>query len=555
MLLDKYLPRTDFDSYKDFKDNYKVNVPDNFNFGFDIVDGWAKEEPDKPALVWCNDHDEEKRFTFTDISKLSARAANFFESLGIHKGSVVMLILRRRWEYWICAAALHKIGAILIPGTLQLTKKDIVYRANAAKINAVVCVNDDFVISQVEQSLADAPSIEHKIMVAEKRDGWLDFEEEIMKFPDVYERPQGEKATKVDDIMLVYFTSGTTGMPKMVRHNFSYPLGHVVTAKYWQRVQNNKLHMSVSDSGWAKFGWGKIYGQWICGATIFAYDMDKFVPINLLDKITKYKVTTFCAPTTMYRFMLQEDVSKYDLSCVQEWCLAGEPLNPEVYNQWKRLTGHNIREGFGQTESTVMLANFEWYEPKPGSMGKPSPLYNIQIVDDDGNCCEDGEEGRIVVMDIDKGLPTGLFTGYYLDEEMTKDNLGGKYYDTGDVAWRDSDGYYWFIGRSDDVIKCSGYRVGPFEVESALIEHPSVVECAITAAPDPIRGQVVKATIVLAKGYEPSDELKKELQDHVKRVTAPYKYPRIIEFVDELPKTLGGKIKRAEIRKKNHESK
>ena len=344
-------------------------------------------------------------------------------------------------------------------------------------------------------------------------------------------------------------------MPKMVRHNFSYPLGHVVTAKFWQRVQNNKLHMSVSDSGWAKFGWGKIYGQWICGATIFAYDMDKFVPINLLDKITKYKVTTFCAPTTMYRFMLQEDVSKYDLSCVQEWCLAGEPLNPEVYNQWKRLTGHNIREGFGQTESTVMLANFEWYEPKPGSMGKPSPLYNIQIVDDDGNCCEDGEEGRIVVMDIDKGLPTGLFTGYYLDEKMTNDTLGGKYYDTGDVAWRDSDGYYWFVGRSDDVIKCSGYRVGPFEVESALIEHPSVVECAITAAPDPIRGQVVKATIVLARGYQPSDELIKELQDHVKRVTAPYKYPRIIEFVDELPKTLGGKIKRAEIRKKNHESK
>ena len=555
MLLDKYLPRIDFDSYKDFKENYKVNVPDDFNFGFDIVDGWAKEEPEKPALVWCNDHDEEKRFTFTDISKLSARTANFFESLGIHKGSVVMLILRRRWEYWICAAALHKIGAILIPGTLQLTKKDIVYRANAAKINAVVCVNDDFVISQVEQSLADAPSIKHKIMVAEKREGWLDFEEEIMKFPDVYERTQGENATKVSDIMLVYFTSGTTGMPKMVRHNFSYPLGHVVTAKFWQRVQNNKLHMSVSDSGWAKFGWGKIYGQWICGATIFAYDMDKFVPINLLDKITKYKVTTFCAPTTMYRFMLQEDVSKYDLSCVQEWCLAGEPLNPEVYNQWKRLTGHNIREGFGQTESTVMLANFEWYEPKPGSMGKPSPLYNIQIVDDDGNCCEDGEEGRIVVMDIDKGLPTGLFTGYYLDEKMTNDTLGGKYYDTGDVAWRDSDGYYWFVGRSDDVIKCSGYRVGPFEVESALIEHPSVVECAITAAPDPIRGQVVKATIVLARGYQPSDELIKELQDHVKRVTAPYKYPRIIEFVDELPKTLGGKIKRAEIRKKNHESK
>ena len=553
MLLKKFLSKTEFDSYKEFKENYSVNVPDDFNFGFDVIDAWAKAEPEKQALVWCNDHDEERKFTFTDISRLSNKTANFFKSLGIKKGSVVMLILRRRWEYWICATALHKIGAILIPGSLQLTKKDIVYRANAAKISAVICVNDKFVIDQVEQSMPDAPTIKNKILVAEDRDGWLSFEKEISKYPDTFDRPTGEDGTTVNDVMLVYFTSGTTGMPKMVRHNFSYPLGHIVTAKFWQRVQNNKLHMSVSDSGWAKFGWGKIYGQWICGAAIFAYDMDKFVPLNLLDKITKYQVTTFCAPTTMYRFMLQEDLSGYDLSCVKEWCLAGEPLNPEVYNQWKRITGHNIREGFGQTESTVMLANFEWYEPKPGSMGKPSPLYNIQLVDDEGNSCEDGEEGRIVVMDIDKGLPTGLFTGYYLDEEMTKDNLGGKYYDTGDVAWRDSDGYYWFVGRSDDVIKCSGYRVGPFEVESALIEHPSVVECAITAAPDPIRGQVVKATIVLAKGYTPSDELKKELQEHVKRVTAPYKYPRIIEFVDELPKTLGGKIKRAEIRKKNHE--
>ncbi len=553
MLLNKFLPRIEFESYEDFKSNYKVNVPKDFNFGFDIVDEWAKQEPEKMALVWCNDHEEEHKFTFSDIRKLSNRAANFFESLGIKKGSVVMLILRRRWEYWVCAAALHKIGAILIPGSLQLTKKDIAYRANAAKISAVVCVNDPFVLEQVEKAAPEALTLEHKIIVAEKKDGWLSFEDEIAKFSDVYERPTGEKATKWDDIMLVYFTSGTTGMPKMVRHNFSYPLGHIVTAKYWQRVRENKLHMSVSDSGWAKFGWGKIYGQWICGATIFAYDMDKFVPLKLLDMITKYQVTTFCAPTTMYRFMLQEDVSKYDLSCVKEWCLAGEPLNPEVYNRWKELTGLNIREGFGQTESTVMLANFEWFEPKPGSMGKPSPLYNIHLVDDDGNCCEDGEEGRIVVRGIDQGLPTGLFTGYYLDEEMTKENLGGERYDTGDVAWRDSNGYYWFIGRSDDVIKCSGYRVGPFEVESALIEHPSVVECAITAAPDPIRGQVVKATIVLAKGYTPSDELKKELQEHVKRVTAPYKYPRIIDFVDELPKTLGGKIKRAEIRKKNHE--
>ncbi len=553
MLLDRYLPRMEFDSYEDFKENYKINVPEDFNFGFDIIDEWAKREPEKMALVWCDDHGGEEKFTFTDISRLSNRAANFFESLGIKKGDVVMLILRRRWEYWVCAVALHKIGAVLIPGSLQLTKKDIVYRANAAKISAIVCVNDEFVLTQVEQAQPETPSLRHKILVVEEREGWLDFEEEIAKFPDTYERPVGEKATKWDDLMLVYFTSGTTGMPKMVMHNFAHPLGHITTAKYWHQVQENKLHMSVSDSGWAKFGWGKIYGQWICGAVIFAYDMDKFVPLKLLEMITKYQVTTFCAPTTMFRFMLQEDVGKFDLSCIKHCCLAGEPLNPEVFRKWEELTGLKICEGFGQSESTVMLANFQWFEPVPGSMGKPSPLYDVQLIDEEGNICEDGDEGRIVIRDVKHNPPVGLFVGYYQDEKLTKESLGGAYYDTGDVAWRDSNGYYWFVGRSDDVIKCSGYRVGPFEVESALVEHPAVVECAITAAPDPIRGNVVKATIVLAKGYEGTDELKKELQNHVKRVTAPYKYPRIIEFVDELPKTLGGKIKRAEIRKKNHE--
>ena len=396
--------------------------------------------------------------------------------------------------------------------------------------------------------MPEAPCLENRILVVDKREGWLCFEEEIARFSDEFPRPTGEEATKVSDIMLVYFTSGTTGMPKMVQHNFSYPLGHIVTAKYWQQVQENKLHMSVSDSGWAKFGWGKIYGQWICGAAIFAYDMDKFVPLKLLQMITKYRVTTFCAPPTMFRFMLQEDVTRFDLSCVKHCCIAGEPLNPEVFKRWYELTGLKLYEGFGQSESSVMLANFQWFEPKPGSTGKPSPLYDIQLIDREGNPCPDGEEGSIVVMDVAHNPPTGLFTGYYHDEDLTRANLGGKYYDTGDVAWRDSNGYYWFVGRSDDVIKCSGYRIGPFEVESALLEHPSVVECAITAAPDPIRGQVVKATIVLAAGYVPSDELKKELQNHVKRVTAPYKYPRIIEFVDELPKTLGGKIKRAQIR-------
>ncbi len=554
MLLDRYLPRIEFDSYEDFKQNYRCNVPADFNFGFDIVDEWARREPDKLALIWCNDHGEEKRFTFTDISRLSNQAANFFKAHGVRKGTVVMLILRRRWEYWICATALHKIGATLIPGSLQLTKKDLVYRANAAKIHMIVCVNDDFVIRQVEEAMAETPTLRTRALVAGTKEGWLDFSAELAKYPPVFDRPTGDEVHSINDIMLVYFTSGTTGMPKMVRHNFAHPLGHIVTAKYWQQVQEDKLHMSVTDSGWAKFGWGKIYGQWICGAVIFCYDMDKFVPLKLLEKLEHYKVTTFCAPPTMFRFMLQEDVTKFDLSSIQHCCIAGEPLNPEVFKQWEKLTGLKLYEGFGQSESSVLIANFSpWITPKPGSTGKPSPLYDIDLINDKGQSCEDGEEGEIVVRLKNHDWPTGLFTGYYLDEEMTRENLGGEWYNTKDVAWRDSSGYYWFVGRNDDVIKCSGYRIGPFEVESALTEHPSVVECAVTAAPDPIRGQVVKATVVLAKGYTPSPELTKELQNYVKKVTAPYKYPRIIEYVDELPKTLGGKIKRAQIRHRDHQ--
>ncbi|MEG2571168.1 MAG: AMP-binding protein, partial [Clostridia bacterium] len=378
--------------------------------------------------------------------------------------------------------------------------------------------------------------------------GWHFFNDEIMEYPNTLSRVD----TSISDTMLVYFTSGTTGMPKMVAHNFSYPLGHIVTAKYWQQVQENKLHMSVSDSGWAKFGWGKIYGQWLCGAVVFAYDMDKFVPLHLLEKITKYKVTTFCAPPTMFRFMLQEDVTKFDLSCIKHCCIAGEPLNPEVFKKWYERTGLKLCEGFGQSESTVMLANFQWFDPIPGSTGKPAPLYDIMLCDADGNPCPDGEEGSIVVMDVAGNPPCGLFTGYFKDDALTEVNLHGKYYDTGDMAWRDSKGYYWVIGRNDEVIKCSGYRIGPFEVESALLEHPAVVECAITAVPDPVRGQVVKATVVLAAGYTGTPELIKELQNHVKHTTAPYKYPRVVEFVDELPKTLGGKIKRAQIRHEDH---
>lgn len=554
MLLHRFLPRTEFDSYEDFKANYKVNIPENFNFGFDVVDAWAEADENKKALVWCNDHGEEKTFTFSDISRLSNKTANYFRSLGIKKGDVVMMILRRRWEYWICATALHKVGAILIPGSLQLTKKDIVYRGNSAEVKAIICVNDDFVINQVEASEKEIPTLENKIVVGEPRDGWRFFEDEIEPFSDKFARPTGDQATSWNDIMLVYFTSGTTGMPKMVQHNFAHPLGHIVTAKYWQMVQENKLHMSVSDSGWAKFGWGKIYGQWICGAVIFAYDMDKFIPAKLLEVISKYKITTFCAPPTMYRFMLQEDLKKYDLSSIQRCCTAGEPLNPEVIKKWQEYTGHFIYEGFGQSEGSVLLANFQWFEPRLGSTGKPSPIYDIHLVDKDGNDVKPGEEGSIVIMDVKNHPPVGLFTGYYKNPEMTEEKLLGKFYNTDDMASCDEDGYYCFIGRDDDVIKCSGYRIGPFEVESALLEHPSVVECAITGAPDPIRGQVVKATVVLAAGYTPSEELKKELQNHVKKVTAPYKYPRVIEFVDELPKTLGGKIKRGQIRKSDEDA-
>ena len=551
-LLERFLPRIEFDSYEDFKENYRVNPPEKFNFGFDIVDAWAKEDKEKRALVWCDDHGQEKVITFDEMSRLSNQAANYFKSLGLTRDSVVMLIMRRRWEYWVCATALIKLGVIFVPGTLQLTKKDVAYRANAANIELFVCVNDEYVLTQVENALPEAPCIKHRAMVGGgSRDGWTDLNQVISTFPETFERSDAVADLNNNDVMQMYFTSGTTGMPKMVCHNYIHPLGHIVTAKYWQQVQENKLHMSVSDSGWAKFGWGKIYGQWICGATIFAYDMDKFVPVKLLEKISQYKLTTFCAPPTMYRFMLQEKVEDYDLSSVENWATAGEPLNPEVFNRWEELTGHKIANGFGQTEGTVLVANFKWFETKSGAMGKPSPIYNIKLLDSDGNECERGEEGEIVICGIDKEPPVGLFIGYYRDEEQTKEALGSGNYNLKDVAWQDQDGYMWFVGRHDDVIKCSGYRIGPFEVESALIEHPAVVECAITAAPDPIRGQVVKATVVLAKGYEPSDELIKELQNHVKKTTAPYKYPRIVEFVDELPKTLGGKIKRAQLREES----
>ena len=547
-ILKKYCPRIDFDSYEDFYENFAINTPHDFNFAYDVVDEWARVEPEKNALLWCDDHGHEKAFTFSEISKLSNRAANAFSNMGITKGDVVLLILRRRWEYWIAASALWKLGAIVIPGTIQLTTKDIAYRVQNAEAKMLICVDDVYVIEQANGACEISPTIENKIICGGEHEGWINFEELLESSSDEFARPVGELATTSDDIFMIYFTSGTTGNAKMVRHSHRHPLGHILTARYWQQVQENKLHMSVTDSGWAKFGWGKIFGQWICGATVFAYDMDKFIPTKLLQVIQDYKLTTFCAPPTMYRFMLQEDVAAFDLSSVENFTTAGEPLNAEVSNKWFSFTGKRIREGFGQTESVVLIATWPWVEPRPGSLGKPSPLQNIKLLNEQGIECEDGEEGAICVTGLKEAYPPGLFVGYYHDPERTKETVGGDVYNLHDMAWRDSDGYYSFVGRDDDVIKCSGYRIGPFEVESALVAHPAVIECAITAAPDPIRGLVVKATVVLAKGNTPGDELTKELQNHVKHTTAPYKYPRIVEYVDELPKTIGGKIKRAQIR-------
>lgn len=548
MLLDKFVTNTQFTSYDDFVQRFRINVPENFNFAYDVVDYLAKTQPDKKALIWCNEAEKEATFTFSELKYYSDKTANFFRSLGIKKGDPVMLILKRRYEFWFCILALHKIGAICIPATHLLTDKDIVYRNNAADIKAIVAVAEDEVMDHIDRAQDDSPSLLYKISVNGKRPGWYDFSKELKRADEHFERPTGENTTSNDDISLLYFTSGTTGHPKMVQHDFTYPLGHIITAGYWQNVEDGGLHLTVADTGWAKAVWGKIYGQWLCGSAVFVYDYDKFEPSRLLDVISSHKITTFCAPPTIYRFLIKEDLTKYDLSSLKYAVVAGEPLNPEVYNQFFKATGLKLMEGYGQTELTVAVATLPWLEPKPGSMGKPVPGYHIDILDDNGNPCEAGEEGQIVVY-TDQEKPVGMFDGYYRDMEKTKSVWHDGIYYTGDMAWKDEDGYFWFVGRADDVIKSSGYRIGPFEVESALMEHPAVLECAITGVPHPIRGQVVKATIVLSKGYAPSDALKKELQDHVKRVTAPYKYPRIVDFVEKLPKTISGKIRRVEIRK------
>jgi len=576
-LLDKYLPKTDFESYEDFYKNFTINIPENFNFAYDVIDVLAREKPNERSLQWCDEKGAEAAFTYAQMRDLSNKAANVLQEAGIGKGDPVMLILKRRWEYWPVLLALHKLGAIAIPATHLLTTKDLVYRCNAADIKGIVCVDDHDLMRRIDEAetimeqKAEPQGLSHLRFKAFVRSvhtpkdhdpaqaesstpkpllKWTDFSPLLDAASHDFKKL--ENANSNSDVMLLYFTSGTTGMPKMVRHNFAYPLGHIATAKYWHQVIPGGLHLTVADTGWAKAAWGKIYGQWLCGAAVFVYDYDRFVPAAMLEIISRYRLTSFCAPPTIYRFFIKEDLKKYDFPALKNCTVAGEPLNPEIYEQFLAGTGLKLRECYGQTELTVSLCTWPWLDPKPGSMGKPAPGYDIDLLREDGSSCSMGEEGQIVVR-TDKRKPWGMFGGYFRDDALTNSVWHDNIYYTGDVAWKDEDGYYWFVGRNDDVIKSSGYRIGPFEVESALLEHKAVLECAITGVPDPDRGTVVKATVVLAKGFAASEELKAELQDHVKKTTAPYKYPRIVEFVTELPKTISGKIRRVQIREEDNQ--
>ena len=519
----------------------KFKNENEFNFAFDIIDAVADREPDRRAMLHISLDKTERVFTFKDMKKYSSQAANYFKSLGIKKGDRVMLILKRHYQFWIAMLGLHKLGAIAIPATNQLQEHDIEYRFNAAGVSAILCTADGKVADEVDLAAEKCPTLIHKIIVNGKRDGWRDFDEERALFSTHFTRTS--ESPKGDDLMIMYFTSGTTGYPKIAAHACKYALGHFHTAKYWHTVDPDGLHLTISDTGWAKAMWGKMYGQWICEAGLFVYDFDRFDAADILPMFAKYNITTFCAPPTMLRMMVKEDISKYDLSSVKHMTTAGEALNPEVYNQFEKLTGLQILEGFGQTESTMIIGNLTGAPHKVGSMGKPAPIYDVALLDSDGNAVKDGENGEICVK-IANGAPCGLFLGYYNNEEKTKEVMHDGYYHTGDVAWRDEDGFFWYVGRTDDVIKSSGYRIGPFEIESVIMELPYVLECGVSAAPDEVRGQVVKASIVLVKGTEPTEELKKEIQNYVKSRTAPYKYPRIVVFRESLPKTVSGKIQR-----------
>ena len=542
MLLSRLLTRTSFDSYADFKKNYELIVPERFNFARDVVDAWAEADERKRALVWLNDRGERREFTFKEISELSKKAANYLSSLGLRKGDRVMTLLKRNWQYWVTAVACHRMGVVIIPASVQLATKDIVYRVNAAQIKAIIATDDAWSQKQVEDSVPQCPSLEHILLARGGKEGWLDYDKGIEEAPAEFTMPDIVNT----DVLVCYFTSGTTGMPKLVVHDQTYPLGHIVTAKFWQRVEDGGLHLTVSDSGWAKFGWGCIYGQWISGSAVLGYDFDKFDARNLINCVRNEKPTTFCVPPTMYRFMMKEGITREDFMSVRSCGTAGEALAAEIIKEFQRITGLVIHEGFGQSEGSVLIGNFAWFDPRPGALGKPSPLYDIAIVDEDGNECPVGQEGEIVIRNLHKTVPPGLLRGYWVDGRVER-NYDDVYH-TNDVAWADENGFYWYVGRNDDVIKCSGYRIGPFEIESVLLTHPAVHEVAITAVPDPIRGQVVCATVVLSKGYEGTPELTKELQTYVKKLTAPYKYPRVVRYVDELPKTVSGKISRARIR-------
>ncbi len=546
MMLDRFLKQSRFTSQEDFEKNFEFIVPENFNFAYDVMDVWAEETPDRLALLWCNDKGIERRFTFADIRRESNKVASYLLSLGIGKGDFVMLIMKRRYQFWLTMLALHKIGAVAIPASFLLTKKDIVYRVKCANIKAIVACGDESILQQVNEAHEEFPALKHRISIGPVvPEGWDDFKAGVRNAPEY----KGERVTKSSDYLLMYFTSGTNGQPKMAIHDHTYPLGHIGTAAYWHDLHMGSLHLTVADTGWAKATWGKMYGQWIAGASLFVYDHEKFNAADILEKVGQYRITSFCAPPTIYRFMIREDLSHFDLSSLEHVTTAGEALNSAVYDKFLEITGLEIKEGFGQSEGTCLIATTSWMKTKPGSMGKPMPQYDIRLLKADLTEAQEGEEGQIAIR-TDGKKQIGLCCEYYCNPEATNKAWHDGYYFTGDLAYKDEDGYYWFVGRADDVIKSSGYRIGPFEVESALMTHPAVVECAITGVPDDIRGMVVKATIVLGKEWKDkaNDDLVKELQDHVKKTTAPYKYPRVVEFVEELPKTHSGKIRRVEIR-------
>ena len=544
----------DFTDYEDFKKNCKLKTKQDFNFAYDIVDRYASDFPGKRALVWINDEGEEKTFTFDDISRESKRAAYWLVSKGIKKGDTVMLVLRRRYEWWILIPALHRIGAIVIPATDQLLQSDIEYRTNAADVKMIISYDNPIIQGEIEKSMPNSKTVQYLVTVGkEKRDGWISFHEEYEKAPAEFPRPVGEAATHNKDPMLLYFTSGTSGYPKMVLQDYDYPIGHIMTAKYWHGVVEDGLHLTIAETGWAKSTWGKLYGQWIAGTALFVYDMNMFKPAKMLEMISKYGLTTFCAPPTVYRYLVRQNLSKYDLSKCTRFSTAGEALNDEVYNKWLEQTGKKIYEGYGQTESTIICGNFlELSEIRPGSMGRPNPLYNVEILDANNKSVPAGEIGELCIH-VEDGRPFGLLMGYHKDVALTANAFDGGVYHTGDNVYMDEDGYVWFVGRKDDIIKTAGYRVSPFEVESILQKHPAVMECAVTGVEDPKRGMAVKATIVLSPGYDKKDpkEMEIELSTFAKENTAMYKCPRIFEFLPELPKTISGKIRRVEIRERD----